>query len=98
MLVGEKLCQGPYVPYYLLEEEIHANLQRRDLAIDFIQTCLKTLGHEPSDVEVLEHLNIWGRPTISEYDWVDENVMDTSLTLSTEATLGDENIMINDPS
>lgn len=45
-------------PTTLSEEEIHANLQRRDLTRDFIQTCLKTLGHEPSDVEVLEHLNI----------------------------------------
>lgn len=42
----------------LLEDEVRANFQMRDLARDFIQVFLQMLHYEPSKVEVLEYLNL----------------------------------------
>lgn len=54
------------------------------------------LGYEPSDAELMEHLNLQSRPTISEYDWVDAKVMCISSALSTEATLSIDDIVFGD--
>lgn len=45
-------------PPSLLEEEVHVNLQMRDLTRDFIQTLLENVSRTPSNIEVLEHLNL----------------------------------------
>lgn len=45
-------------PLILSEEHVPTNLQRRDSVRDFIQARVQTVGYEPSDDEVLEHLNL----------------------------------------
>ncbi|KAL5072377.1 hypothetical protein RYX36_011361 [Vicia faba] len=56
----------------LLEEEVQVNLKRREHAMDFIQFRLQTGGRDPSDADVLEHLNLQNRSDAFEYDWVDK--------------------------
>lgn len=82
----------------LLEDEIRVNLKRRDRTRYFIQAYLQTIGCEPSDAGVLQHLNLQRRSGMPIYDWVDINIIITSLALSTEATLRDVDIVVCDPS
>lgn len=47
------------MPHHVLsKDEVHANMQRREHARDFIQIRMQTEGYEPSDTEVLGHLNL----------------------------------------
>lgn len=55
-------------PRVLSEEEALTNMQKRNLARDFIHDCLWIVVCEPSDAEVLEHLNLWSRLDALEYD------------------------------
>lgn len=86
------------LPPVLSEEEIQANLKRKDYARDFVQVCLQTKGCEPSDTEVLKHLNLLNRLGVSMYDWVDTKVVSTSSKLRTEATLSNGDVVFGDPS
>lgn len=67
------------MPHHVLsKDEVHANMQRREHARDFIQIRMQTEGYEPSDTEVLEHLNLWNWSDAPMYDRVDEKVAYTS--------------------
>lgn len=54
--------------------------------MDFIQTCLHTVGCKHSNAEVFEHLNIRRRSGTPMYDQMDVKVARTSSILDTEAT------------
>lgn len=70
-------------PFILLEDEVRANFQRRDLARDSIQVQLQMLHYEPSNAEVLEYLNLQSRSIMVEYEWVYAKAMCTSSVLRT---------------
>lgn len=82
-------AEVPIPPYILSQWD--------GLARHFIQVRLKTLGYEPRDAKVLEHLNLQGQPIVLEYKWVDAKVKGTSSALSIKASLNDANIMVGDP-
>lgn len=65
--------------------------------MDFIQTRLKIVGCEPSDPEVLEHLNLSCRSGAVMYGWVDAMVAGTFSTLITEAAHSNVDIVFDDP-
>lgn len=56
------------------------------------------MGRDPSDVEVLGHLNLRCWSGTPNYDWVDAKVVGTSSILSTEVTLRDVEIAVYDSS
>lgn len=42
----------------LSKKNMMVNLQRGEFSSEFIRACLQIVGCEPSDAEVLEHLNL----------------------------------------
>lgn len=54
----ETHTEVPMSPSILSEEEEQTNLQTREHSRYFTQVFVRTKGYDPSDDEVLEHLNL----------------------------------------
>lgn len=61
---------------------------------DYIQLHLKSYNCEPNDVEVKVHLDLWYKPRVMEYGWMDTKIAGTTSVLSTEATIDTYRIVV----
>lgn len=69
----------------------------RERAKEYIYLCLQTDGYEPNDADVKAYLDLRDQLGVVEYDWVDVNIIGTSLALRTKVVIYNVGILVGDP-